>query len=355
MAGKNRDSNIELLRILTICGVVVLHYNGNVAFNSVTPGTANSYFLLALEIIFIGAVDLFVLISGYFLSSTLHRKAIRAVELVVQVMIFGAGKYIVAMVLTGGGFQLKALLTSMIPNNYFVTLYLTVYLISPYINKLLDILNKKQFQWLIVLSVVLFSIWPTFLDLVWEYTGMSFPGLYTTNSGGSQYGYSLINFVMMYLLGAFLRKTRFLENQKSIIVFGELLMCVAGLFVWQTVSAQTARAYCNPLVIGSAVLVFVLFRRIEIQSRTINCLAKSAFTCFLLHDFFLPHIGIQAVVNGRLIVLVSHVILSVLGIFLVCWCAWRIYSFVTDPIFGWLGGKLKTLDRKISMETGDVS
>ena len=38
---KARESNIELLRILTICGVVMLHYNGNVALGLVTEGTTN--------------------------------------------------------------------------------------------------------------------------------------------------------------------------------------------------------------------------------------------------------------------------------------------------------------------------
>ena len=64
MSTKARQSTIELLRIITICGVVMLHYNGNVAFGLVTEGTAKYYLLQFLEILFICAVNLFVLISG---------------------------------------------------------------------------------------------------------------------------------------------------------------------------------------------------------------------------------------------------------------------------------------------------
>lgn len=54
-----RDSNIELLRILTICGVVILHYNGTQAFSFVNDNSLNYYILLFLEGLCICAVNLF--------------------------------------------------------------------------------------------------------------------------------------------------------------------------------------------------------------------------------------------------------------------------------------------------------
>lgn len=350
MAVKTRDSNIELLRILTICGVVVLHYNGNVAFSLVTPNSLNMYVLYGLEVLFICAVNLFVLISGYFLSATEQRKSIKALELVIQVIILGGIKYLAAGLLSGQGVSIRTLIGAMIPNNYFVTLYLTVYLLSPYVNVLLDRLSKKQFGILLGLCFCLFSVWPTVLDLATELTGMGFPGLYTTNTGGSQYGYSVVNFMLMYMIGAYIRRHDFGKNCKASSLMLGLVGCIGVLYVWQLRFAQTARAYSNPFVIAVGIIIFLLFQRIHFQSRLVNTLAKSVFTCFLMHDLFLWYIGIGRFVNGNMIILLGHVVLSAAGIFLACWCVWRVYSWVVNPVMCWLNGKLTRVDRWISLE-----
>lgn len=350
MAVKTRDSNIELLRILTICGVVVLHYNGSVAFNWITPNTLNMYVLYAFEVMFICAVNLFVLISGYFLSSTGQRKIIKALELVVQVVILGGLKYVAMGLLSGQGMSLRSLIAAMIPNNYFVTLYLTVYLLSPYINVLLDSLTEKQFGLLLGLSFCLFSVWPTVLDVFHELSGIHFTGMYTTNTGGSQFGYSVTNFMLMYMIGAYLRRYDIGRKMKTCGVLIAWTVCVAVLFVWQLGFAQTARAYSNPFVIASGVITFLLFKRFQFRSPLVNALAKGVFTCFLLHDLFLWFIGIEKVVNGNLLILLGHMTASVAGIFLVCWCVWWGYSKATGPVLRWLGEKLAPLDKLISIE-----
>ena len=342
---KARESNIELLRILTICGVVMLHYNGNIALGLVTEGTANYYLLQFLEILFICAVNLFVLISGYFLSTNNNRKTIKALELVVQVMAIGIGKYLIS-VLLGGPFSLRALAGAAIPNNYYVTLYLAVYLLSPYINLAISRLSDKKLGVMVGLCGVLFALWPTVLDMVYAFTGHNFNGMYPTNSGGSQYGYSFLNFALMYLLGAYLRRIG--PGRAGRDALGAVA-CIGILFVWQMFCAPVARAYCNPFVILLAVCIFRLFTHIHIQSRVINTLAKGAFTCFLLHDYFLPHIGIAKVVNGSTIVLLGHILLTIPLIFLVCWVVWFVYDRISRPVFRLLEKPMQKLDHLLSI------
>lgn len=342
---KARESNIELLRILTICGVVMLHYNGNVAFGLVTEGTANYHLLQFLEVLFICAVNLFVMISGYFLCTSNKRKAVKALELVVQVMVLGMGKYLV-LVVFGAPFSLASLLYAAIPNNYYVTLYLAVYLLSPYMNLAISKLSDKKLGVLVVLCGVLFALWPTVLDMIYATTGHNYNGMYPTNSGGSQYGYSFLNFALMYLLGAYLRRIGPGRGIYDALGAGA---CLAILFIWQTYCPSVARAYSNPLVILMAVFVFRLFSHVYIQSKVINTLAKGTFTCFLLHDFFLPHIGIAKVVNGSLPVLLGHIALSIPLIFLVCWVAWFVYDLVSRPVFRLLEKPLQKVDDLLSI------
>ena len=60
-----RNSSIELVRILAMCGVVLLHYNNATLGGGLTYAVgANRAVLMLLESLFICAVDLYVLISG---------------------------------------------------------------------------------------------------------------------------------------------------------------------------------------------------------------------------------------------------------------------------------------------------
>ena len=65
-----RQSNIELLRILAIMGVIILHYNNPViggGIKFVEKNSMNYYVLYLLESLFACGVNLFMLISGYFM------------------------------------------------------------------------------------------------------------------------------------------------------------------------------------------------------------------------------------------------------------------------------------------------
>ncbi|MBR2937941.1 MAG: acyltransferase [Oscillospiraceae bacterium] len=345
MGNKARQSNIELLRIITICGVVILHYNGNVAFSLVAEGSANYYLLQFLEILFICAVNLFVLISGYFLYNTNSRKAIKAVELVAQVILIGVAKYLANVIFFHAPLSLTSLVGAAIPNNYFVTLYLTVYLLSPYVNIGLKKLSDKQFTVLLALCLALFSVWPTILDMVCAIIGFHFNGMYPIGSGGSQYGYNFLNFMLMYLLGAYLRRK---PVGKALWDGVGLVICLVVLMLWQMFYPAIARAYCNPFVIAVAVFVFRLFAHLRFSSKLVNTLAKGAFTCFLFHDFCLWHLGVEKVANRSLPILFGHILISVSLIFLVSWVIWKVYDWVTKPLFSLLAKPLSKLDVLLS-------
>ena len=62
-----RNSAIDLLKIFSMLGVILLHYNNRgigQAFNHVPLFCAKSYLLYFLQAVFVCAVNVFVLISG---------------------------------------------------------------------------------------------------------------------------------------------------------------------------------------------------------------------------------------------------------------------------------------------------
>jgi len=335
---QNRESNIELLRIFAMLGVVILHYNNATigkGFAYVAQGSLNHSILLGLEGLFICAVNLFILITGYFSISSQKRSPTKAVALLLQVIAFRVAQYLISNL--DEGITLTGLLTRMLPINYFVILYIAVYLLSPYLNLLLKKLSSPQRTRLVVLTLCLCSFWPTLIDIMQDITGANYMGLSTISAYGSDWGYTLVNFLLMYLLGAWLR----LENiaLKKRFSGSILLICAGALaFLGTVLTPDVAWSYCNPLVILEAVAAFLLFRQLHFSSKIINVLSRGAFTCFLLHTIFLGKAGIPAAVQGSAATMICHVLITPIVIYLACFVAYLVYDFISKPV-------LKLIDR----------
>ena len=95
---KKRESGIELLRILAMCGVVLLHINEK-ALPDCTVGSGNYYILETIESINICAVDLFIMISGYFLCVSQKRVLLKPLALFIQVVVFAQVNFLVRVLI----------------------------------------------------------------------------------------------------------------------------------------------------------------------------------------------------------------------------------------------------------------
>ena len=97
-----RNSSIELLRIFAACAVVVLHYNGMGGALAASKGITHELLLL-LECLSVCAVDLFIMISGYFLCVTQKRTLDKPVYLLLLLWVINIIVYFIKSYVTGGG------------------------------------------------------------------------------------------------------------------------------------------------------------------------------------------------------------------------------------------------------------
>lgn len=74
-------------------------------------------------------------------------------------------------------FELSGLIASFIPTNYFVILYIVVFIVSPYINLIFENLDSNKRKMFILILVLLFSVYPTAVDILIEVTKHDFYGL----------------------------------------------------------------------------------------------------------------------------------------------------------------------------------
>ena len=356
---KQRESNIELLRICTMLGVILLHYNNPMigrGFNFAQD--LNLIILYVLESLCVCAVDLFIMISGYFLVKTNRRTILKPIELIIQVILYSLGLYVIQLTLGYRGFELKELISRIIPANYFVILYFALYLVSPLYNLAIHNLNKKNLRNTLVILIFIFSVWPTLVDLFSEFTNREWLGLSTIGMYGSQWGYSFVNFSLMYFIGGYIQKTKEgkeLDRISNKILLLGVSLSVVIMTIWSLLNdkigyftEKSSWEYCNPFVILTAGCLFILFLRIKIKpNKIINVLAKGAFSVFLLQNIFLTRINIEKYVTESIVLMLLHICIVSIGIYLICWIGYKIYSLIMDPIWRWIGKKLPIMNKNI--------
>ncbi len=348
-----RESNIELLRILAMAGIIILHFNNpdmGGAFSYASYGSLNSILLYFLEIIFICGVDVFLMITGYFMLKKQEVNLYKPAGLLLQVVIYGIGVYFLRLILMKENFSLTAFGNAAIPNNYFVILYVVLYLLSPYINQLIASLSDEAYRRLLLLLLLLFAFYSTLINIAQNLSGQSISGISSVGIDGDQNGYTILLFSLCYLIGAY-ESRRGERKQKKNLIWLVLIWILN--FAWIYISlgmgiqASTLN-YDNPLILLEAYLSFSLFKNLKMKNRRlINELAKGAFGVYLLHMAFLIFLNVEGMTKGNPFIMILYLLLSCIAIYLICYLADRIYHFIYDRSLGKLLIPLKKVKIKV--------
>lgn len=281
-----RNSNIELLRIVLMLFVVTLHFNGMGAnaLNFAEQGSFNSIFLNWLEAIAVCAVDCFMIISGYFLANNKSLKINRIINLLLIVIGSNLFSYFCSVIFGTKGFSVKTLILYFIPLNYYFTLYTVTYILSPFVNFVFDKLEtKKNIKIFFLIVIILFVIYPTVFDLAnnmgkWNFLALS---TVSTNSGYDS-GYTIVNFITMYIIGAFLKRNeiKFKSWKLALCLLANTILLTT---FWILKIESIRNSYCSLFVVLNAVLIFLLFNNLNFNSKVINFISRSTFAIFCLH------------------------------------------------------------------------
>ncbi|MBR6478326.1 MAG: acyltransferase [Lachnospiraceae bacterium] len=195
---KKRNANIELLRILSMLMVTMLHALGKsellVPFEFGVSG--NAWIAWIFEALSIGAVNIFMLISGYFLIHS-EFKWKRLAEIILQVLFYSVGAYLVLYFLGITLYEEKNVyyvLQYVLPIHmdvyWFITAYVVIYALLPVISAGVKALPEKTLRGVILLLLVYECVIKSILPVVLE-----------TDSKG----YSVLWYLIMFLLGAYFR------------------------------------------------------------------------------------------------------------------------------------------------------
>ena len=333
-----RESGVELLRILAACMVIWLHTNLPWGMTIVTGGSLNGILLHVFEAIAIPAVDIFILISGFYLSNKNSVNLFKPVSLLMQYFLFAVLFFLLDYIYLYPNkvFSIDILL----PNNYFITLYITMYFFSPYLNLILEGLNNRQCKFFFILISLFLSVYPIMWDYIELYTSINTGGISTVSRWNEDMGNNIITFFFIYLLGGLIRKTGFHNRFKisnAVMIWALittiviLLYYVDEMFTDEDFGSVTL-FYHNPLVIIQAVTLFVIFKKIKIRSGFINKMAAAAFTCYLLQAHVLGIFKKEAFLKGNPALLMLYYLIMPLIIYSLSYCAYKLYSICTKRI-----------------------
>ncbi|MDE5804222.1 MAG: acyltransferase [Lachnospiraceae bacterium] len=267
-SSKERMANLELLRIAAMLLIVVLHFLGKGGWLTelTEPSLPQTgYVAWGMEALAIGSLNVYMLLSGYFLIEGSFRVK-RLLQLFLQVLFYSITIGLTAAAfgyLPEEGFSIYYLATLCLPvstNHYwFMTAYFFMYLFMPLLAQGVKKLTKKQFQ--IVLSLLIFvvcvvkSVVPIPLS-----TDMQ--------------GYDCIWYMCVFLVAAYIRLygVPFFKNVwRSLLVY---LASAVGIF---TLTLALRFLYLRTGKLSNMLTVSYNYNHI------LTLLASAAFFCLFCH------------------------------------------------------------------------
>lgn len=278
-----RNSNIELLRLVLIAFVVLLHFNNDSmggAFVYVRNIPIDNLALHFLESLGICAVNCFMIVSGYFLYTNSKIKFGKAFDILLIVIFYNYVDYFSKVAFAEGCLSLKSIAGCAFPANYFAIFYLICYIFSPYVSRVYRWLSEKQADFLTAVIAILFVIVPTCLDMAIDLHVLTPGFLSPVSLNGNGAGYTIVQFMACLSLGMWIRKRNIQVKTSALWTIYLISSLILTIGINKFSSLYN---YCSILTVINAVCLFLLFQKIRIQNNVINFAAKSCFAIFCIH------------------------------------------------------------------------
>lgn len=335
---KARNSSFELLRIISMFLIIVDHILGSRGHVIENSTGALYYFLLFFRILCLVHVNSYILVTGYYQSrSKFNIKKIINILLsswfyrilvIVIFISFGIMNFTKMDIL-----QNLLIFTGTGTFYWFIVCYIVLYFFTPFLNKCIKDLSKKQYLMFLLSYFLIFSV----LASINGY-----------NAFGINRGFSVVNFIFLYFIGAYFKKyplektnINFFKIKKAVkyfmifitfalltvnfllYVFGEILNSYGGGIglIGHKIMAPVF-CYDNPLVIIASIAYFLIFYNMTFKSKFINFIARNVFDVYLIHEnyiirsFIYPFIGFGFRLYNSAVIL--KIFIVTFAIFIIC-------------------------------------
>lgn len=233
---EGRKKNLEELRCLAMMMVVALHFLGKgELLGDVTASRMDAVGIAAwaAEAFCIVAVNVYMLLSGYFLCESSFKPS-RLLKLILQIWTYSVGVGLAAGLVwpASAKMDLHDLLSLLFPvsmgHYWFMTAYVFLYLLLPFVGKAVKNMTREQLKLALTLLLFAFCVLKSVLPFRLEEDGR---------------GYDALWYLCVFLTAAYIRRfgIRFLEKawHCALLYVGGCAAVLAELFALRHVFLRT--------------------------------------------------------------------------------------------------------------------
>lgn len=272
--------------LLVVLSHVFTH--GGLVNDQLVPGTPNWFLGNLLYPLSLVAVNCFVLLSGYF-QCTSRFKLKRVASVWVQSLFYSVVLY-VTVSLYLGNFSItdlvKRVFVVVTEQYWFVTAYLLMYMVSPFLNSMIAAMGKRLH---FLCCCVLLGIFCVAHNLAYIY-----------DFGDVDGGYTFLWFCILYIVAAYIRLYVPVETKhrsRGLLVYG---CCALGVGIARFVAHYVTTAlfgtpmltsffysYNSILVVPASIGLFMAMRTVKVgvkAAKAVSFFAPLAFGVYLIHD-----------------------------------------------------------------------
>lgn len=335
-----RESGIELLKILSLFIIVLCHVYStfattinpisNVAFFDELTFTSLEYFIYQIFITFgyIGNM-IFFACSAWFLADSKHNKIEKIINIWLNVLIISVIFLLIYCLLgyeTDKELLFKCLLPISNENNWYITAYIMFYAIYPFINTILDKLNKKQH---FVLALILFIMYFVFDYLLIE---------------KAFYKNDLLMFIVIYIIVTYIKK--YMDEYNNNLNKNILVLIITSLIFYSFIFINFAimpisikwHVLNNPFFLIMAISLINIFSKIKIHNVFINTISALSLYVYLTHDniifreIFRPQLVSRYLISIGINAMPVKIVLFTTLLFIACVVVSYLYSYISKYI-----------------------
>ena len=332
---KERESNIELLRIVLMLMIIlhhlIVHGCELKRLSDDTYVNISSWrdtMLLFLNTFCVIGVNCFIFISGYY---GIKPKSKTLISFFTQSLVLSVSLYLFySLVYYPNSFSFSGLFHSffplIVPVWWFLLAYISIYFLSPIINKGIESCSRKILIYICVIFLTLFLS-----------GGFRNDNLYTEN------GYNIFTLLIIYIIARCCATLNInIKNPKKLYI-GSLVINFLFVFLFFKFNKQHISwhffSYGNPFIIINTVLFFYSFKSITIKSKSfILKIAPLTFGIYLIHDYPQSRLALKKIVSQINTEIPNNIsmLLILIGfsfcIFISCAIIERIRMFLCNPL-----------------------
>ena len=284
---KNRQSNFELMRIISMLLITVYHifeHSIDTAENLPIANRLLTYFMLHTGKI---GVLCFIFTTGYFLHQTKFSWK-KVVLLIIECEFYMLIGVIISTINNPTDLRSNLqYLYAPVSNNYywFLTAYIIAYMLTPYLQVLTKHIDRKQFKTLLAILISVYSIIPTFV----------IGYIFNVNSEGVEIFSTIVWFITCELIGCYIKTYDIIKTIKSrwaymrFILYGLMIILIQimifGLSESPSRNPTLLKRFNSPPILLISLGFFLFFTKCNIPYNTIiNKMAKCTLGVYLLQD-----------------------------------------------------------------------